>query len=200
MAEDDISLYADRALALINEHVPFSRELFERCLPYLGIRRTGRREFLLRAGEQEEHLYLVVDGLVRKFAQTAKSEKTLQLATEGHLIHSELSYHYKIPSQVSLQTLEPSLLLFIHRDRQEALHREVPEMQEKSVRLLERLFIEKDERQLLQLSHTVRERFLTYIDSHPEMLRRVPQKILASYLEIKPETFSRLKRLLRPGV
>jgi len=36
------------------------------------------------------------------------------------------------------------------------------------------------------------------MQNHPDMLQRVPQKYLASYLNIKPETFSRLKHLLRP--
>ena len=46
----------------------------------------------------------------------------------------------------------------------------------------------------------VRERFMHYMEHHPHMLQRVSQKYLASYLNIKPETFSRLKHLTRkPG-
>jgi CRP-like cAMP-binding protein len=59
------------------------------------------------------------------------------------------------------------------------------------------LFIKKDARYFTQLNNTVRQRFLYYLQQHPQMVQRVPQKILASYLEIKPETFSRLKHLLR---
>jgi hypothetical protein len=39
--------------------------------------------------------------------------------------------------------------------------------------------------------------YFHYLKHHPQMMARVPQKILASYLEIKPETFSRLKHLLK---
>ena len=59
------------------------------------------------------------------------------------------------------------------------------------------LFIKKDAKYFAQLNNTTRQRFLHYLKSHPQMLQRVPQKILASYLEIKPETFSRLKHLLK---
>ncbi|RYZ45663.1 MAG: TonB-dependent receptor, partial [Sphingobacteriales bacterium] len=48
-----------------------------------------------------------------------------------------------------------------------------------------------------QVGKTTREKFLEYVNNHPHMLQRVPQKILASYLNIKPETFSRLKHLIR---
>jgi hypothetical protein len=60
------------------------------------------------------------------------------------------------------------------------------------------MFIKKDKRDFKQLNTTTRERFLEYMQTHPDMLQRVPQKYLASYLNIKPETFSRLKHLLRP--
>jgi hypothetical protein len=56
--------------------------------------------------------------------------------------------------------------------------------------------MKKDARYFDQLKTPTRDRFLEYINNHPEMLQRVPQKVLASYLNIKPETFSRLKHLL----
>lgn len=43
---------------------------------------------------------------------------------------------------------------------------------------------------------TPRERFLRFVQENPDLLQRVPQKYLASLLQIKPETFSRMKHLL----
>jgi hypothetical protein len=43
-----------------------------------------------------------------------------------------------------------------------------------------------------------RERFLYFMERHPTLLQRVPQKHVASFLNIQPETFSRYKHLLRP--
>ncbi len=50
--------------------------------------------------------------------------------------------------------------------------------------------------ELLELSQ--KERFLKFVNRHPELLKRVPQKHLATYLNIKPETFSRYKHMIRP--
>ncbi|MEI9808160.1 MAG: hypothetical protein WDO16_09940 [Bacteroidota bacterium] len=44
---------------------------------------------------------------------------------------------------------------------------------------------------------TPRERFLNFVMKNPDLMQRVPQKYLASYLNIKPETFSRFKHLLK---
>ncbi|RYY52479.1 MAG: hypothetical protein EOO09_21315 [Chitinophagaceae bacterium] len=55
----------------------------------------------------------------------------------------------------------------------------------------------KDRWQMQMIKMTPRERFLHFVDRNPELLQRVPQKYLATYLNIKPETFSRFKHLPR---
>lgn len=59
------------------------------------------------------------------------------------------------------------------------------------------MYVKKSLRDLAHLRLTTRERFLQYVKRHPDMLQRVSQKYIASYLNIKPETFSRLKHLLK---
>jgi hypothetical protein len=54
---------------------------------------------------------------------------------------------------------------------------------------------DKWQSQLVKLSP--RERFVQFVTKHPELMQRVPQKYLASYLNIKPETFSRFKHLVK---
>jgi CRP-like cAMP-binding protein len=55
----------------------------------------------------------------------------------------------------------------------------------------------KDKWQMNMIKHTPRERFLDFVHKNPELLQRVPQKYLASFLNIQPETFSRFKHMLR---
>lgn len=57
----------------------------------------------------------------------------------------------------------------------------------------------KDRWQMQLVMLTPRERFIQFVHRNPELLQRVPQKYLASYLNIKPETFSRFKHLIRTG-
>jgi hypothetical protein len=73
----------------------------------------------------------------------------------------------------------------------------IPAAEQIGRQMMTYLFIKKDAKYFAQLNNTTRQRFLHYLKNHPQMLQRVPQKILASYLEIKPETFSRLKHLLK---
>ena len=174
-----------------------SREGIEQLIPYLEVRRFEKKMKLVNQGEMEDYLNVVIKGLVRKYvASSIKGEVTLQLATEGHIIQSEISFHHRVPSEVVIQTLEPTVLVSIQYDRMQEALNVVPEAEALGRALIMQMFIKKDARYFDQLKTSTRDRFLEYMNNHPHMLQRVPQKILASYLNIKPETFSRLKHLL----
>jgi CRP-like cAMP-binding protein len=174
-----------------------SREGVEQLIPYLEIRRFDKKKKLVNQGEIEDYLNVVIKGLARKYMPSSiKGEVTLQLATEGHIIQSELSFHRRVPSEVVIQTLEPTVLVSIHYDRMQEALQVIPEAESLGRAIMMQMFIKKDARYFDQLKTSTRERFLEYMNNNPQMLQRVPQKILASYLSIKPETFSRLKHLL----
>jgi CRP-like cAMP-binding protein len=187
----------EQLLVHLQRFSTISREGGEQLLPYLEIRRFDKKKKLVNQGEMEDYLNVVIKGLVRKYVTSSiRGEVTLQLATEGHIIQSEISYHHRVPSEVVIQTLEPIVLVSMHYDRmQEALNK-VPEAEALGRAIIMQMFIKKDARYFDQLKISTRDRFLDYMNNHPHMLQRVPQKILASYLNIKPETFSRLKHLL----
>jgi CRP-like cAMP-binding protein len=172
-------------------------EAFEHLIPYLEIRRFDKKRVLVSQGEIDNYLNVVIKGLVRKYIHSDKGEITLQLATEGHFIQSEVSYHHREPSQVIIETIEPSTVVSIRYDHMQDAMNKIPGVETLAHAIIRQMFIKKDARYFDQLKKTTRERFLEYINNHPHMLQRVPQKILASYLNIKPETFSRLKHLLQ---
>ena len=148
-------------------------------------------------GAIEEHINIVLAGLTRKYIMAGKKEVTQQLALEGHIIYSEISFVHRVPSPVMIEAIEPALLLSIDHKNLEQLFDEMPQLERLGRLLLSDLFIKKDNRDFVYLSKSTQERFLEYVQSHPHMLQRVPQKYIASYLDIKPETFSRLKHLLK---
>ncbi len=194
---NEVNNYSAYIFSFISRYVNITEKEINSFLPYLELRRFGKREQLLKYGETDNYLNLVVKGLIRKFALIEKSEKTFQLATEGHIIQSELSFHHRLPSTFVIETIEPSLVISIRYDKVQLLFGNVPVAEKLAREMMTNFFIKKDKKYFNQLNTTTRERFVLYMQSHPQMIQRVPQKILASYLEIKPETFSRLKHLLK---
>jgi CRP-like cAMP-binding protein len=181
----------------LTDFVPLTKTEFSIFLPYIEVREFEKKVKVIREGEVERYLNIIARGLVRKYLPIKEKEVIIQLATEGHIIHSELSFHYRTPSSSVVETIEPTVFLSISYDSLEQLYQQYPKVERLGRLIMSDLFIKKDFRYFDQLSKSTRERFLDYIRTHPHMLQRVPQKYIASYLNIKPETFSRLKHLTR---
>lgn len=189
---------AQAALRYFQGFMPeFSPADLQALLQYCQVRKFTRKVKLLEEGEVDDFLNIVLSGLVRKYVRSNTKEQTLQLATEGHVVHSELSFLTRKPSLAVLETLEPTILLSLRFDKMEEALERFPQGERMGRLMLTAMYVKKDERRYARASKTVRELFLDYIAHHPHMLQRVPQKYLASYLNIKPETFSRLKHLGR---
>ncbi len=190
-------LYIDMVEKYFRRFMPMSRKDVENFMNYCAFREFRKKEIILDSGETENYLNLVLKGVVRKYIKAGKKDVTLQLATEGHVVNSEISFLTRRPTIVILEALEPVMLCSLsHKNMEAALDRHP--LGERFGRLIiSGMYIKKDEKRYTQLSKSTRELFLGYVENHPDMLQRVPQKYLASYLNIKPETFSRLKHLIR---
>jgi CRP-like cAMP-binding protein len=179
--------------------IPLSKQEFGEFLPYFEIREFEKKAIVTDKGAVERYLNIVAWGLVRKYVPVKNREITIQLASEGHIIHSDISFHYRSPSSSIIETIEATVFFSISYESLQTAYDLFPKAERLGRLLLSDLFIKKDSRYFEQLRKNTRERFLDYVRSHPQMLQRVPQKYIASYLNIKPETFSRLKHLMRPG-
>ena len=165
-------------------------------LSYCEIRQVEKRTILVKEGEVDNYLNMVVKGLVMKYVRVKKNDMILQLATEGHVIHSEISFLTRTPSLVFVETLEPTVMLSLTYDKMEEALDKFPQGERLGRLIVTGMYVKKEESRYFRLLRSARERFLDYINAHPHMLQRVPQKYLASYLNIKPETFSRMKHLV----
>ena len=187
--------YIEYAQKYLGRFMPITREELLDLLQYCEIRKFDKRVVIVKEGEIDNYLNLVVKGLVRKHLPLKKGDCTLQLATEGHVVQSEISYLTKTPSMVVLETLEPTMMVSLTYEKMEEALDKFPKGERLGRMILQGMFIKKDENRYNRLSKSTRERFFEYMEHHPHMLQRVSQKYLASYLQIKPETFSRLKAL-----
>jgi CRP-like cAMP-binding protein len=194
----DVRNYFDPLFTYVHRYTQLRKEELLQVLPLLEIRLYEKKEMVLSAGEIDNYLNIVMKGMVRKFVVLGKNrEVTLQLATEGHFIQSEISFNTRTPSELCLQAVEQSILVRLEHSRLEHIMRSY-HWAETVGRLLVTYLAAGKERRLCNVRmKSARERFLEYVDKHPQMMRRVPQNVLASYLNINPQTFSRLKRMLR---
>jgi CRP-like cAMP-binding protein len=165
--------------------------------PYLEVRHFKKKQVITQIGEIETYLNFITKGLIRKYYVKGKDEINTQISIEGHIIHSEESFHGQSPSEYSVETIEPSTVVSITFDNLERVYSFNQKMERLGRLVITFTMVLKDRRQMNLIKLTPRERFLDFINRNPDLLQRVPQKYLASYLNIQPETFSRFKHLLR---
>jgi CRP-like cAMP-binding protein len=120
-----------------------------------------------------------------------------QISYEGHIIHSQESFHSRTPSEYSIETIEPTELTSITYECLEKMYSSSEKMQRLGRLVITATMVLKDKWQSQLVKLSPRERFISFVTRHPELMQRVPQKYLASYLNIKPETFSRFKHLVK---
>ena len=181
----------------VSGYVALTKEEFAVVANRLVIRNFDKRQLLVKAGEVEEYLNFTVKGLTRMYFYKNKTEVITNIAKEGEIISSSSSFLSSSPSNYYVETLEPSTFLSISRQQLEQAYKESPSI-ERLGRLMTTYFVlQKEEWELECMRLDTKERFLRFVGNNPELLLRVPQKYLASYLNMKPETFSRLKHLLR---
>jgi len=166
-------------------------------LPVIKVRRFGKKEIILKAGETENYFNFIVKGLVRKYYKKGHQEINTQISIENHLILSQESFHSRTPSEYFIEAIEPSTFVSITHDELEKVYRQSHKMEHVGRLVVTFAMIIKDRWQMQMVKMTPRERFLNFVTKNPELMQRVPQKYLASYLNIKPETFSRFKHLIR---
>jgi CRP-like cAMP-binding protein len=181
----------------VSGYVALTREEFALVADRLAIRTFDKKQQLLRVGEVEDYMNFVVKGLVRMYFYKGKTEVVTNIAREGEIISSSSSFLSGTPSNYFIETLEPSTLLSISRAQLDQAYGESPRIEKLGRLMITHFVLQKEEWELECMRLDTRERFLRFVGNNPELLQRVPQKYLASYLNMKPETFSRLKHLLR---
>src|ERR1700761_2231991 len=116
----------DKLYHHLQSYVPLTKAELHLLEPYIEIREFDKKVKVIREGEVERYLNVIAWGLVRKYLPVRSKEITVQLASEGHIIHSELSFHYRIPSSAVIETIEPTVFFSISYDSLQQLYDEYP--------------------------------------------------------------------------
>jgi len=185
-------------LDFLNKFIPLSIDEYNELIaPCIIKRHFDKKSIITTAGEVENYINFIDSGLVRKYYKKVNEEVNTQISSEGHIIHAQESFHSRTPSEFSIETIEPTELSSITYECLEKMYSSSEKMQRLGRLVITATMVLKDKwlSQLVKLSP--RERFISFVTKHPELMQRVPQKYLASYLNIKPETFSRFKHLVK---
>ncbi|MEQ1676743.1 MAG: Crp/Fnr family transcriptional regulator [Chitinophagaceae bacterium] len=185
-------------LSYLRKFIDITDDEFNEYLrPVILERKFDKKQLLTRTGEIENYFNFILKGLIRKYYVKGNEEINTQISVEGHIIHSQESFHSRLPSEYTVEAIEPSVVASISYADMESVFAKSKKMEHLGRMVITHTMVLKDRWQMQMVNMTPRERFLQFVTKNAELLQRVPQKYLASYLNIKPETFSRFKHLLK---
>jgi len=183
----------------IAQHVTLTAEEQELFLSKTEIHHYKAKTILLHAGEICKHSYFVNSGVLRSFNINDNIvEHVLSFACSGWWIGDMYSLLSQKPGNLFIQVLEDAEIVLLTKKNQEILYREIPKLERFFRILTENSLVAHQERLMDNLSLTAEERFEKFCKKNTDLIQKVPQKQIASYLGVTPEFFSKMKsRLLR---
>lgn len=157
-------------------------------------RQFRKGEFYQHAGEITTHGGFVVRGCFRTYSVDADGgESIVSFSAERSWVGDILSARAQRPTLFHVDAIEPAELLMITLSNFDRLLERFPDVARGYQRGLERGAAARERRIALSLNSTAEERYADFIERHPSIASRIPQRMLASYLGIAPETLSRLR-------
>jgi CRP-like cAMP-binding protein len=164
---------------------------------FFSPKKIRKRQYLLQEGNICKHLAFVEKGLLRSYNVDEKGiEHMIHFAWEGWWMADMLSFLSIEPSTYHIDAIEDSELLLISRSDFEDMLLEVPVMERFFRILFQNNIISKERRLISSISNSAEEKFIHLSATNPELIKRIPQQLVASYLGITPETLSRIKNKL----
>jgi CRP-like cAMP-binding protein len=162
-------------------------------------RAIPKGEVLQRPGDLVGRGYYVLEGCLRAFViDTDGKEHVLQFAPEHWLIGDQKAAIRKIPATLFIDALEDSQVLEI--DFGMALSGvERAELMDVLLNKLRNNVVALNDRIVDLLAATGEERYLRFIGTYPGLVQRLPQKLIASYLGLTPESLSRIRKGIAKG-
>lgn len=143
------------------------------------------------------HQSYVVSGCLRSFFIAADgSEQTIQFAVEDWFISDFNSFLTQEPGQLYVEAIEPTEILQLEYHATEALCDAHPIFDRYFKMTAQKAFAFAQNRMLSNLRDSAADRFLEFKSRYPDIVNRVPQYALASYLGMRPEFLSKIRKQL----
>lgn len=159
--------------------------------------KIDRNQFLLQQGEICKQVYFIAKGCLQVFTyDNDMNETTRDIVTEGTWCSELLSFGSGQPATENIRTVEPSQLLAIDKQGFQTLMQAVPQFDKVYKQILETSYANSVYRINTFVALSALDRIKWLMEKRPKLMTRVSSKLIASYLGINKDVFSRLKAKL----
>ena len=181
----------------LSEVLEIPKEAVATCGDLYTLKKVAKNELLLSEGEICMDTFFVEKGLLRMYSLDRNGkEHIIQFAPENWLISDRSSLNFNQKSKYYIEAVEDSEVFLLSKDFFTSMVEKFPQTAENNDMLLQKHIRNLQNRVNSLLADTAEERYMTFIKMYPDILLRVPQWMVASYLGITPESLSRVRKEL----
>ncbi len=155
-----------------------------------------RNDYLVSQGEKNNNLYLVEEGSLRVFIDDETEEHTIRFGYKNSIITALDTFLTDAPSSFYIQAIKKCKLKVISKSTYDKVINSSEENQELWKKMLEGFVYQQIEREIDLITYSPEKRFQRVFKRSPQVFQEIPQKYIASYLRMTPETLSRILKNL----
>jgi CRP-like cAMP-binding protein len=174
--------------------MPLSQVEIEAIVETMSIKHYKKGAILLKEGQISTEVYFVLEGCVRQYFLIDGDEKTNNFFTEEQWVISMNSFSQNKPSNHFLDCCMDCTLVVGNREKEENLYKKFPKFETVSRKVMEKVFAEQQEIMSTYTTDTPEQRYLKLLKSRPDLFQKLPQYQIASYIGVKPESLSRIRK------
>lgn len=152
---------------------------------------------LLYEGDVADKVYFVKKGALRLWNNDDGKDITFQFFFEGQLVSSYESFYLGKPSMFSIETMEDSELLILDKANLDLLLKQSTNITHLMMKQLSERFIAYTDYFLSRIKETPEKRYISLVEKNPELVTRVQDRHIASFLGITPVSLSRIKKRIK---
>lgn len=184
----------EKILAYFSKFRPLSASEQEAITKDIDIRNFRKKDILLKEGQLAKDNYFVIEGCVRQYIIKDGTERITNFYTEEDWILPAIGQPEQKGSSFYLECAQDSILMIANENQGSEFMKTNPKFLELSQLILEKEIIKQQNHFTEYQNSTAEERYLKLLETNPSLIQRISQIHLSSYIGVKPESLSRIKK------
>jgi CRP-like cAMP-binding protein len=183
-------------IQLLNDIQPISKKLELSLIERFKIKEVKKGRVLLHEKDICKNLWFLCDGLLRSYHNIGDKEVTSRIMDTGHIVISPGSFFTQTPATESIETLADCVVAKLSFSDLQDIYKKFPDFNYHTRLITEQYFYKQEQRLYMLRKHDAAAKYNFFLENYADYLKDIPQKYIASFLNIAPETLSRTRSKL----
>lgn len=179
------------------KEIPVLKENWSKIEHLFIPKEISAKTVLLSEGEIASHIYFIDSGALRLWNNDDGRDITVQFFFENQIVASFESWYQKKPSIFTIESIENTTVMALSSDSFNQIIKQFPEINMYLTKLISERFVSYTNYFLTRIKDSPEKRYQDLVDNEPEIVERVPQHYIASYLGITPVSLSRIRNRIK---